>query len=184
MILPVVTYGVPVLRKVAKEVEKDMPNLKELIDNMFETMYRSDGVGLACPQVNKSLRMFVIDADPMSEEDESLIGFKKVFINPKITEFSKETWLFNEGCLSVPGIREDVRRPEKIRIEYYDENFEFHDEEFDGIKARVVQHEYDHLEGKLFTDKVSPIKKRILKGRLNSIMKGKFSTTYKTLSLA
>lgn len=179
MILPITTYGMPVLRKVAKEIDKDYEGLNDLIENMYETMYKADGVGLAAPQINKAIRIFVIDASPMAEDEPELEGFKKTFINANIEEKSGEVWSFNEGCLSIPGIREDVKRPEKIRISYYDENFDFHDETYDGIKARIIQHEYDHLDGIMFTDKVSPIKKRLLKGKLNAIVKGKFSCTYK-----
>ncbi|MEN8121246.1 MAG: peptide deformylase [Bacteroidota bacterium] len=179
MILPVSIIGSPVLRKVAKDIDKDYKDLSKFIEDMFETMYESDGVGLASPQVGKSIRLFIIDATPMEEDDPSLKGFKKIFINAKITERSGEMVNMEEGCLSIPGIREDVRRADKIRIEYYDENFEFHDEYYEGISARVIQHEYDHIDGILFTDKISPLRKRIIKGKLQAISKGKFETHYR-----
>ncbi|RLD62387.1 MAG: peptide deformylase [Bacteroidetes bacterium] len=181
MIYPVTIYGNPVLRKVGKDIDENYENLKQVIDNMFETMYQSDGVGLAGPQVNLSLKIFVIDATPMGEDDETLKDFKKVFINAKITEESGDEWDFNEGCLSVPGIREDVKRKAKVRIEYYDEDFNFHDEYFDGIAARVIQHEYDHTQGILFTDRLSALKKRLLKGKLNAISKGKIKVNYRVV---
>lgn len=179
MIYPIVVYGSPVLRKVAEDIDKDYPNLEEFIKNMWDTMYVSDGVGLAAPQVGKSVRLFVIDASPFEEDEPHLKDFKKTFINAKITDESEEEITMNEGCLSIPLLREDVSRPKKIRIEYYDEDFNFHDEWFEGMAARVIQHEYDHTEGTLFTDKVAPIKKRLLKGKLNAITKGKFKVDYK-----
>jgi peptide deformylase len=179
MIYPIVIYGSPVLRKVAKDIVKDYPNLKEFIADMWETMYYSDGVGLASPQVGKSIRLFVVDGTPLEEDDPKVKDFKKVFINPQIKERGEENILYTEGCLSIPLIREEVLRPEKIRIEYYDEEFNLHDEWFDGVAARIIQHEYDHLEGILFTDKVAPIKKRLLKHKLQAIAKGKFSVNYK-----
>ncbi len=179
MILPVVLYGHPVLRKVAEEIDEDYEGLKELIDNMWQTMYKSDGVGLAAPQIGRSIRLLVIDADPLGEEFPECAGFKKVMINPIITEFGEDECNESEGCLSLPGIREDVKRPTKIKIEYEDENFELVEEELEGFAARVVQHEYDHLEGKLFVDHLSPLKKRFLKGKLTSITKGKVDVTYK-----
>ncbi|MFO7843653.1 MAG: peptide deformylase [Bacteroidales bacterium] len=179
MIYPIVIYGSPILRKVAKEIDQDYPHLKEFIADMWETMYHSDGIGLASPQVGKSIRLFVIDGTPMEEDDPILKDFKKVFINPQITERIEEDILYSEGCLSIPLIREEVMRPAKIRIEYYDENFNFHDEWFEGVAARIIQHEYDHLEGILFTDKVAPIKKRLLKHKLQAISKGKFNVDYK-----
>ncbi len=179
MILPITIYGNPVLRKVAEDIDKDYPNLRELIKNMFETMYSADGVGLAAPQIDKPIRLFVIDASPMAEDDPSLEGFKRVFINAHVVEEEGEIWSFNEGCLSIPGIREDVERPEKIRIQYYDENWEFHDEVLEGVKARIVQHEYDHLDGILFTDRIAPIRKKLLKNKLTAMAKGKFKADYK-----
>jgi len=186
MILPIVAYGDPVLRKVAKDIPKDYPKLDILIENMFETMYNAYGVGLAAPQIGLPIRLFVIDATAFAEDDElsekekeQLTGFKKVFINPTIIEETGEEWTFNEGCLSIPDIREDVTRNAIIKIEYYDADFNKHIEEFDGLAARVIQHEYDHIEGVLFTDKLSSLKKRLLKGKLTSISKGKIKIDYK-----
>lgn len=179
MILPIYVIGTPVLRKVAEDITPDYEGLEQLLKDMEETMYHSDGVGLAAPQIGKSIRVFIIDASPMDEDDESLKDFKKVFINPKIVEFRGERLLFNEGCLSIPTIREDVERESEIRIQYYDENFKFHDEVFDGIKARIIQHEHDHLEGILFTDRLNPLKKRLLKGKLTSVSKGKVDVNYR-----
>ena len=171
--------GSPVLRKVAQEIDKDYPNLDQFIDDMWDTMYHSDGVGLAAPQVGKSIRLFVIDGSPFEEDDPKMKDFKKVFINAKIVEKGEDDITMNEGCLSIPLLREDVERPLKIRLEYYDEQFNLHDEWFEGMAARVIQHEYDHTEGIMFTDKVAPIKKRLLKGKLQGISKGKFKVDYK-----
>ncbi len=179
MVLPIVAYGDPVLKKVAEEIDEDYPNLKELIDNMFETMYKSSGVGLAAPQIDKSIRLFVLDTTPFADEDPVLDGFKKVFINPIILEEEGKEWDFNEGCLSIPGIREDVKRKPRVVIEYYDENFQLREEIYEGLRARVIQHEYDHIEGVLFTDRLNPLKRRLLKGKLNDIAKGKIETDYK-----
>ncbi len=179
MILPIVAYGDPVLKKVAEEIDSDYPGLDKLITDMFETMYSSKGVGLAAPQINKSIRLFIIDASPFADEYPELEGWKKTFINPRILEEEGEEWDFNEGCLSIPGIREDVERKPELILEYEDENFELHEEKFDGIIARVIQHEYDHLEGILFTDHLSPLKKRLLKGKLNDISKGIVDVNYK-----
>jgi peptide deformylase len=179
MILPIYVIGTPVLRKVAEDITPGYEGLEQLLKDMEETMYHSDGVGLAAPQIGKSIRIFIIDASPMDEDDESLKDFKKVFINPKIVEFRGERSLFNEGCLSIPTIREDVERESEIRIQYYDENFKFHDEVFDGIRARIIQHEYDHLEGILFTDRLNPLKRRLLKGKLTSVSKGKVDVNYR-----
>ncbi len=172
-------YGSPVLRKVAENIDKNYPGLNEFIADMWETMYQSDGLGLAAPQVGKSIRLFVIDGAPLEEDEPELKGFKKVFINAKIIESESEFVSQNEGCLSIPNLREEVSRPAKIRIEYYDELFNHYDEWYGGMAARVIQHEYDHTQGILFTDKVSPIKKRLLKGKLTAISKGKFSVDYK-----
>ncbi len=147
MILPIVAYGDPVLKKVAEEIDSDYPGLDKLIQDMYETMYSSKGVGLAAPQINKSIRLFIIDASPFADEYPELEGWKRTFINPRILEEEGEEWDFNEGCLSIPGIREDVERKPELILEYEDENFELHEEKFDGIIARVIQHEYDHLEG-------------------------------------
>ncbi len=181
MILPIYAYGCPVLRKKAQEIDKDYPELNELINNMFETMYSSDGVGLAAPQIGKSIQLFVLDTTPLADDhqDETLREFKKVFINPEIVAESGKEWAYNEGCLSVAGINEAVMRKSDIHIKYYDENFQFHDEKFDSIKARVIQHEYDHLQGILFVDKISPLRKRLLRGKLTAIAKGKITTRYK-----
>ncbi len=179
MIYPIYLIGTPVLRKVAKDIDEDYPDLEEFIKNMWNTMYKTDGIGLAAPQVGKSIRLFVIDGEPMKEEYPELEGFKKCFINAQITEEGDEKWSFNEGCLSIPEIREDVSRPKKIRLEYYDENWKFHDEVFEGGQARIMLHEYDHLNGILFTDKVSPIRRRLLKNKLNQIAKGKVIPKYK-----
>lgn len=183
MILPISTYGMPILRKVAKEIDKDYEGLQKFIDDLWETMYKSDGIGLAAPQVGRSIRIFVIDSAAVAEDEPDATVFKKEFINPKIVETNGDDWIFNEGCLSLPGIREDVKRPEKIRIQYYDRDFKFYDEEYDGVVARIIQHEYDHLQGVLFTDKVSPLRKRLLKGKLNAITKGKFTVNYKVKAM-
>lgn len=186
MILPIVAYGDAVLRKKGKDINKDYPKLNEVIENMFETMYNAMGVGLAAPQIGFPIRLFVIDTTPFAddedltkEEQDLLKGFKKVFINAKILDESGEEWSFNEGCLSIPDIREDVTREETVKIEYFDENFVKHIEEFDGLIARVIQHEYDHIEGVLFTDKLSSLKKRLLKGKLSNISKGKIKVDYR-----
>jgi peptide deformylase len=180
MIYPIVIYGSPILRKIAKEIDESDPSLKQFVGGMFETMYVSDGVGLAAPQIGKSVRMFVIDGTAMAEDDPTLEGFKRAFINPKIVEETGEIWTFTEGCLSLPTMREDVERPGDIRIQYYDEDFNFYDETYTGIHARIIQHEYDHLQGILLIDRVAPLKKKMLKGKLNDIMKGKVKVAYKT----
>lgn len=176
---PVTVYGDPLLRRKAKEIKQDNPKLKEIIENMWETMYYSDGVGLAAPQVGMSIRMFVIDASSGADEEPELEGFKKVFINPEILEIKGEEWIMNEGCLSLPEIREDVSRPDEVTIRYYDENFVEHEETYRGFAGRVIQHEYDHLEGKLFVDYLSPLRKRLLKGKLQNIAKGKVQPHYR-----
>ncbi len=181
MIYPVTVIGHPTLRKRAEEIEKDFPELEKIIDNMFETMYSSDGVGLAAPQVNMSIRLVVIDGEPMAEDDPDLKDFKKVLINPEMIEEWGEEKLFNEGCLSIPTIREDVSRPSEIKLKYFDPDFNLHEEEFKGTKARIIQHEYDHLEGVLFTDRISPLRKKILKSKLLGISKGRFKVGYRTL---
>ncbi|SDQ58035.1 peptide deformylase [Flagellimonas zhangzhouensis] len=186
MILPIVAYGDPVLRKVAKDIDSEYPKLDELINNMWDTMYNAHGVGLAAPQVGLPIRMFVIDTTPFAddedltqEEQKQLDGFKKVFINAKIEEENGKEWDFSEGCLSIPDIREDVSRKAEIVISYLDEDFKSHKETYDGLLARVIQHEYDHIEGILFTDKLSSLKKRLLKSRLEKISKGKINADYK-----
>lgn len=172
-------YGSPVLRKVSKEVDKDYEGLDALINNMFETMYKADGIGLAAPQIGLSLRIFIIDAAALKEDDPELDDFKNAFINPVIVHEDGEESPINEGCLSIPKIREDVLRKQRIHIQYYDESWNYHDEEYDGIKARIIQHEYDHLQGILFTDKVSPLNKKLLKSKLLDISKGKIEVDYK-----
>jgi peptide deformylase len=179
MIYPIIAYGDPVLRKKAAAIDKNYPKLNEIIDNMFETMYNSLGVGLAAPQVGISIRLFVIDATPFKEDDPEAEGFKKVFINAQMIEELGDPWKFNEGCLSIPGVREDVQRKETLVLRYLDENFEEHEEEFSGLAARVIQHEYDHIEGVLFTDRLTPLKKRLLKGKLNDISKGIVDADYR-----
>jgi peptide deformylase len=181
MIYPIVVYGHTVLRKVAEDIDKDYPGLDQLIPDLFETMYYSEGLGLAAPQIGKSIRIFVIDGAPVAEDEPSLADFKKVFINAHIIEKSGEQVLMNEGCLSIPNLREEVLREAKIRITYHDENWEYHDEIYDGFKARVIQHEYDHLDGIMFTDKVSPLRRRLLKSKLTAISKGRFEAEYKTI---
>lgn len=181
MIYPIVIYGHPVLRKVAVEIDKNYPGLEQLIPDLFETMYHSDGLGLAAPQIGKSIRIFVIDGKPLEEDEPELSDFRKVFINAHITERSADLVPMNEGCLSIPNLREEVVRESRIKINYFDENWEYHDEVFEGYKARIIQHEYDHLDGIMFTDKVSPLRKRLLKSKLNAISKGKFEAEYKTI---
>jgi len=181
MILPVLAFGHPTLRKVAKEIEPDHPGLEKIIADMFETMYQSDGVGLAAPQINHSIRLFVIDAAPYAEKYPEAEGFKKVFINAEIYKEEGEEWVFNEGCLCFPGIREDVNRKPVIYIRYQDENFQQHDDRIEGIIARVVQHEYDHIEGIMFIDRLSPLRKMLLKGKLNDISRGNVDVMYKMI---
>ena len=182
MVYPVAVYGHPVLRKVAKEITPDHEGLSEIIENMWETMYKSDGIGLAAPQVNKSIRLFVIDGTPLEEDFPELKDFKKVFINAKIIERTGEDDVNDEGCLSLPTIREDVKRPSQITIEYLDEDFNPVKETYTGFAARVVQHEYDHIEGILFIDHLSPLKKRLLKSKLNKITRGEVDVNYKILT--
>ena len=176
---PVTVYGDSLLRRKAKPVGKDHEGLNEIIENMWETMYYSDGVGLAAPQVGLSIRIFIVDASSGADEEPELKDFKKVFINPEIIETSGEEWIMNEGCLSLPEIREDVKRPDNVRIKYLDENFVEHEEEFKGFAGRVIQHEYDHLDGILFIDYLSPLKKRLLKSKLNNIARGKVQPHYR-----
>ena len=185
MILPIVAYGTPVLKKKGSDITPDYPAFEQLLENMWETMYEANGVGLAAPQVGIAIRLFIVDASPFADDDElteeeqkQLTGFKKVFINPQIEE-SGEEWAFNEGCLRMPDIREDVYRQEEIQIRYWDENCKEHTEQYSGLAARVIQHEYDHIEGVLFTDKLSPLKKRLIKGKLNNIAKGNIDVDYK-----
>ena len=180
MIYPIVIFGSEVLRKPSAEITADYPDLGKLIEDMFLTMDAADGCGLAAPQIGKNIRLFVVDCSAMADEDPKCEGFRKAFINPTIYEASEETILWNEGCLSVPGLHEDVRRPEVIRMRYFDENFVEHDEEFDGFRARAIQHEYDHLEGKLFVDRLSPLRRQLLKSKLLGMSKGKYRCAYKT----
>jgi len=181
MVLPVYVYGMSVLRKTAPDISEDFKDLDQLITDMFETMHASDGVGLAAPQIGKSLRIFVIDTSPMADakEEPELADFKKVFINPYILEEWGDPWAFEEGCLSLPNIREEVTRTSHVRIEYYDENWNLKEEEYDGIRARVIQHEYDHLDGRLFVDRISPIRRKLLSARLNSISYGRADCDYR-----
>ncbi|WP_317898347.1 peptide deformylase [Aurantibacillus circumpalustris] len=195
MVLPIVVYGDPVLRKVGVDIDKNYEGLDQLIKDMFETMYKAKGVGLAAPQVGKAIRLFIVDTEPFSEVDEEddeedaeftpaqrkeLKAFKKVFINARILNEEGVEWKFNEGCLSIPKIREDVSRMPDVEIEYYDEKFVKHVEKHNGVIARVIQHEYDHIDGKLFTDKISPFKRKMISGKLNDIANGKISADYKT----
>jgi peptide deformylase len=179
MVLPIVAYGDPILRKVGKEIDRDYPGLDKLIEDMFETMEKSSGVGIAAPQVNKSIRLFVIDSGPMYKEEEEGDGIREVFINPIMLEELGKEWTYEEGCLSIPTIREDVNRQEKIKIEYYDQSFKKHTRQFTGLTARVIQHEYDHIEGKLFIDRIKPLKRTLLKGKLDKISKGQVDVSYK-----
>ena len=186
MILPIVAYGDPVLKKNCVDITEHYPNLNELVDNMFQTMYNAMGVGLAAPQIGLAIRLFLVDTsafgddEHLSEEErQTLKNFKRVFINAKLVEESGEQWAFNEGCLSIPDVREDVYRHPNITVTYYDEHFIAHTESFNGLIARVIQHEYDHIEGVLFTDKLSSFKKRLIKGRLANIAKGKINVDYR-----
>lgn len=186
MVLPIVAYGDPVLRRVGKDIDKDYPGLEELIENMKETMKNAQGVGLAAPQVGRDIRLFLIDASPFSENEDLeeeerafLKDFKRTFINARIVEEQGDEWAFNEGCLSIPNINEDVYRPEVIHVEYLDEDFVERQETLTGLAARIFQHEYDHIEGILFTDKLSSLKKRLLKKRLENISKGKVDVSYR-----
>lgn len=186
MILPIVAYGDPVLRKKATDIDQDYKVLDALIENMYETMYNAHGVGLAAPQIGLPIRLFIIDCEPFSNDDDlsvdeqkSLAELKQTFINAKILEETGDEWAFNEGCLSIPDVREDVFRKEKITISFYDENFIQQTKTYDGLAARVIQHEYDHIEGVLFTDKLSPLKRRLIKSKLTNISKGKIDVDYR-----
>lgn len=181
MVLPIVAYGNSILKKVAEDITPDYPNLKQLIDDMFETMYFTEGVGLAAPQINKSVRLFVIDATPFGRDYPDAVGYRKVFINPVVTEFSGDDVSFTEGCLSLPQLYEDVIRKDTIHIKYLDENFVEHEEDISGIRSRVVQHEYDHLEGHVHVDRLSPLRKIMLKGRLRDIAEGKVPVNYRMI---
>lgn len=186
MILPIVAYGDPVLRKKCEEIDPAYPNLEQLLSNMWDTMYNASGVGLAAPQIGKPIRLFLVDTSPFAEDEDlpeeeraELKDFREVFINARIEEETGEKWAFNEGCLSIPDIREDVTRQDTITLSYMDAEFKPHTRTFDGLLARVIQHEYDHIEGVLFTDRISSLKRRLLKGRLSSISKGKIQVDYK-----
>lgn len=187
MILPIIAFGNPILKRIADDIPENIEGLSSLLTDMFETMYAAKGVGLAAPQIGESIRLFIVDGAPFANEegeeiDPKAIGiekFKKVFINPIIEEESGDLWAFQEGCLSIPKIRENVHRKEKICISYYDENWSFHRDEFDGYKARIIQHEYDHLEGILFTDKLPPLKKKLLSKRLSNVSIGIVEVDYK-----
>ena len=183
MILPIYTYGMPVLRKEAEDITPDYPELKQLIADMFETMYRSDGVGLAAPQIGKPIRLVVITLDVLKDDYPEYAGFNKAYINPHILEYDDtKTKSMEEGCLSVPGIHEPVRRPTRIRVKYMDEDFQEHDEWVEGYLARVMQHEFDHLDGHLFVDRLAPLRKQMVRSKLTQILKGKFRCAYKVKS--
>jgi peptide deformylase len=179
MVLPIVAYGDPVLRKKAAAIDKDYPHLEKLIDDMFETMEKSKGVGLAAPQINKSIRLFIVDSSKMYEDEEKDKGVREVFINAEMIKETGDDWKYEEGCLSIPNIREDVFRKATIKIKYYDRHFKKQEKEFDDMNARVIQHEYDHIEGKLFIDHIKPLKRNLLKGRLEKISKGDVDVNYK-----
>ncbi len=180
MKLPIVAYGDPVLKRVAQDIEPtEFPDLKQLIADMYETMYAARGVGLAAPQIGQSIRLFIVDATPFEDDEPDLKGFKKVFINAHMLEETGETWPFNEGCLSIPDIREDIYRNKNILISYLDENLQQHEEAFKGMAARIIQHEYDHIDGKLFTDHISPLRKRMIQKKLTDISKGIVKAEYK-----
>lgn len=179
MILPIVAYGDPVLKKKATDIDPAYPKLQELIANMYETMYNAEGVGLAAPQIGLPIRLFITDGKPFSEDEPELADFKQVFINAKIIEEKGDAWKFNEGCLSIPGIREDILRKPVVNIRYFDEQFNQHERTFEGLAARIIQHEYDHIEGILFTDKLSALKKKLLKGKLRDVTIGKVDVKYR-----
>ena len=180
MIYPIVIYGSQILRNESVDIPPDYPELKKLIDDMWITLAEAEGVGLAAPQIGKNIRLFIVDCTPWGEDDPTLADYKRVFINPEIYEESEETSLFEEGCLSLPGLHENVRRPITIRMRYLDENFVEHDEEFTGKPARVIQHEYDHIEGLVFTDHLAPIRKNLIKNKLQKMARGSYKAFYKT----
>lgn len=179
MILPIYVYGSPVLKKVAEDITPEYEGLSDFLNDLWETMYHADGVGLAAPQVGRSIRIFVIDAKGFADDEPKLADFRKTFINARILERSGDPYPFNEGCLSLPGLREDVYREPHIKMSYLDENFVEHVEEFDGVAARIIQHEYDHLDGTLFVDRLSPLRKRLVRGKLGAMAKGKYSADYR-----
>lgn len=180
MIYPIVIFGAPGLHQKCDQIAPDYPELKKLVEDMFLTLDEAEGVGLAAPQIGKNIRLFIVDCTPWGEDDPSCADYKRAFINPEIYAMSEETKLYNEGCLSFPGLHEDVRRSLGIRMRYMDENFVEHDEEFTGLKAWVIQHEYDHVEGKVFTDRLSPLRRTLIKSKLMNLAKGKFRCAYKT----
>jgi peptide deformylase len=184
MILPIYLYGHPVLRKVTKDISPDYPDLKVLLDNMFETMYNAEGVGLAAPQIGLEDRILVVDLSPFAKDDQTLMNFKRVFINAHIIERDGDEISSEEGCLSIPNIHESVARKNKIRIQYADENFQLHDEVYEGMKARVIQHEYDHLEGVMFVDRISGIRKQMIRSKLNRMAKGDVNCSYRVKSVS
>ena len=187
MILPIVAYGDPILKKECEEIDENYPNLKQLISDMFETMYKAKGVGLAAPQIGKNIRLFIVDGSPFAEDEddeddpraEGIENFKKVFINPIIEEENGKDWPFQEGCLSIPKIRENVSRKPDITVSFYDENWELKEESYSGYAARIFQHEYDHIEGVLFTDYLSPLKRKLIQKKLNNITNGEIEIDYK-----
>ena len=186
MILPIVVYGSPILKQKASDIDATYENLAELIQNMWQTMYQASGIGLAAPQINKSIRLFIVDTAQLEDrkkDEPNFVGIKKVFINPQITEEIGAEWKYEEGCLSIPGIRENVERKPDITITYQDEQFNTMTESYSGLNARVIQHEYDHIEGVLFTDKVKPLTKKLIQSKLNKIMRGDFRADYKTKSV-
>ncbi len=180
MIYPIVIYGAQTLRNKSVDITPEYPELKKLIDDMFLTLDEASGVGLAAPQIGKNIRLFIVDCTPWADENPELENYRKVFINAEIYVHSEESDLFNEGCLSLPGLHEDVRRPVAIKMRWLDENFEEHDEVIDGLPARVIQHEYDHLEGKVFTDRLTPLRRNLLKGKMTKLANGKYRCAYKT----
>ena len=180
MIYPIVIYGAQTLRNKSVDITPEYPELKKLINDMFLTLDEASGVGLAAPQIGKNIRLFIVDCTPWADENPELENYRKVFINAEIYEHSEESDLFNEGCLSLPGLHEDVRRPVAIKMRWLDENFEEHDELIEGLPARVIQHEYDHLEGKVFTDRLTPLRRNLLKGKMTKLANGKYRCAYKT----
>ena len=181
MVFPIIVYGDPILRKKATDVPKGT-DIKPFLADMYETMYAANGIGLAAPQIGKSQRVFVVDGTSLTDEEEDMTGFKKVFINPVLLKTDGDPWSFEEGCLSIPNIREKILRPETVVIKYFDADWNEKEEEYEGVKARIIQHEYDHIEGKLFIDYLSPLKKKMLKGKLNDISKGDVDTEYRILA--
>lgn len=180
MIYPIVIYGSPVLRKKSVQIDESFTELRKLVDDMFLTLAEAEGVGLAAPQIGKNIRLFIIDCTPLAEDNPEYADYRKVFVNPEIYWRSEETSLYEEGCLSLPGIHENVRRPVSIRVRYKDENLVDHDEQFDAFPARVIQHEYDHIEGQVFTDHLTALRRNLLHGKIMNLAKGKFKCTYRT----